>query len=151
MDDTAVDTLTAGRERSRATSGSVHTTSSAPLTPRANSGPDDLEQLAEGARWSRHYPDVLDTFERAQVGSPTPGIGGAQRGRAQAAWENFTRNDDAVATGWYGQAATLLEDDTESADTGCSSSSPGTRCSWAATSMPDATARAGPGCRPPRR
>ena len=32
--------------------------------------------------------------------------------------ENFTRNDDAVATGWYGQAATLLEDDTESAEYG---------------------------------
>jgi len=82
-------------------------------------GPEDLEQLAEAARWSRHHPDVLGAFERAQVGFAHAGDRrGAARVALRLAWENFTRNDDAVATGWFGQAATLLENDTECAEYG---------------------------------
>jgi class 3 adenylate cyclase len=119
MGDTTVDTLTAGRD-----AYARHEWERAYDLLRAadadnDLGPEDLEQLAEAARWSRHYPDVLDTFERAQVGFARAGDRrGAARVALRLAWENFTRNDDAVATGWYGQAATLLENDTESAEYG---------------------------------
>jgi class 3 adenylate cyclase len=119
MGDRVVDTLTAGRE-----AFTHHQWERAYDLLRAEDadhrlGPDDLEQLAEAARWSRHYPDVLDTFERAQVGFAHAGDRrGAARVALKLAWENFTRNDDAVATGWFGQAATLLENDTECAEYG---------------------------------
>jgi class 3 adenylate cyclase len=119
MGDTTVDTLTAGRD-----AYARHEWERAYDLLRAadadnDLGPEDLEQLAEAARWSRHYPDVLDTFERAQVGFARAGDRrGAARVALRLAWENFTRNDDAVATGWYGQAATLLENHTESAEYG---------------------------------
>lgn len=119
MGDTVVDTLTAGRE-----AFTRHEWLRAYDLLRAADadsqlGPEDLEQLAEAARWSRHYPDVLDTFERAQVGFAHAGDRrGAARVALRLAWENFTRHDDAVATGWYGQAATLLDKDTECAEYG---------------------------------
>jgi class 3 adenylate cyclase len=82
-------------------------------------GPEDLERLADAARWSRHYPEMLDAFERAQAAFARAGDRrGAARAALQLAWEHYTRNDDAVATGWYGQAATLLEGDTQSSEYG---------------------------------
>jgi class 3 adenylate cyclase len=81
--------------------------------------PEDLERLAETARWSRHYPDMLDAFERSQAAFSRDGDNhGAARTAIQLAWEHYTRGDDAVAGGWYGRAATLLGDDTESYEYG---------------------------------
>ena len=119
MGDTVVDTLTAGREAftRHEWERAYDLLRSADADSRL--GPEDLEQLAEAARWSRHYGDVIDTFERAQVGFVRAGDRrSAARVALRLAWENFTRNDDAVATGWYGQATTLLENDTESAEYG---------------------------------
>jgi class 3 adenylate cyclase len=119
MGDTVVDTLTAGREAFTRHEWEraydlFHAADADGQLP-----PEDLEQLAEAARWSRHYPDVLGAFERAQVGFAHAGDRrGAARVALRLAWENFTRNDDAVATGWFGQAATLLENDTECAEYG---------------------------------
>lgn len=81
--------------------------------------PEDLERLADTARWSRHYPEMLDAFERAQAAFARAGDRrGAARAALQLAYEHYTRNDDAVATGWYGQATRLLEGDTESSEYG---------------------------------
>jgi hypothetical protein len=80
----------------------------------------DLERLAEAARWSRHYSEMLDAFERAEAAYERGrDCRGAARVALALAWEHFIRNDDAVATGWHGRAATLLEDDTESAEYTC--------------------------------
>jgi class 3 adenylate cyclase len=80
-------------------------------------GPEDLEQLAEAARWSRHYPEMLDIFERAEVSFERAGDRrGAARAAMQLAWEYYTRGDDAVMSGWFGRATTLLEGDTECAE-----------------------------------
>jgi hypothetical protein len=71
--------------------------------------PDDLERLADTARWSRHYSEMLDAFERAEAAFARAGDRrGAARAALQLAWEHYWRNNDAVATGWYGQAARLL-------------------------------------------
>jgi class 3 adenylate cyclase len=82
-------------------------------------GPEDLERLADAARWSRHYPEMLGTFERAQAAFGRTGDSrGAARTALQLAWEHYTRGEEAVATGWYGQAATLLENDADSSENG---------------------------------
>jgi class 3 adenylate cyclase len=84
-----------------------------PLTP------EDLERLAEAARWSRHFPDVLDAFERALAAYAAAGDKrGAARAALQLAWETYQRGDDAVATGWFGRATTFLEDDTDCGEYG---------------------------------
>jgi hypothetical protein len=77
------------------------------LRPAAASlGPEDLERLADAARWSRHYTAMVDAFERAQAGFARSGDRrGAARAALQLAWEHYTRGDDAVSTGWFGQAA----------------------------------------------
>jgi class 3 adenylate cyclase len=78
---------------------------------------EDLERLAQAARWSRHFPDVLDAFERAFA---SYSIAGDKRRAARVAlglaWEHHQRADEAVSTGWYGQATQLLEGDTECAE-----------------------------------
>ena len=75
---------------------------------------DDLERLAESARWSRHYPDMLDAFERAFARYSAAGDRrGAARVALQLTWEHYQRGDDALVAGWIGQATSLLEGDTE--------------------------------------
>jgi class 3 adenylate cyclase len=82
-------------------------------------GPEDLERLADTARWSRHYSEMLDAFERAEAAFARAGDRrGAARAALQLAWEHYNRNNDAVATGWYGQATRLLKGDTESSEYG---------------------------------
>jgi tetratricopeptide (TPR) repeat protein len=82
-------------------------------------GPEDLERLAEAARWSRHFRETLDARERAFAGfSATSDRRGAARMALQLAWEHYQRGDDAVATGWFGRATTLLEGDTECSEYG---------------------------------
>jgi class 3 adenylate cyclase len=117
MGDTVVDTLTAGREAFDRHEWEnayelLHAADSDEPLP-----PEDLERLAESARWSRHYPEMLDIFERAEVSFERAGDRrGAARAAMQLAWEHYTRGDDAVMSGWFGRATTLLEGDTESAE-----------------------------------
>jgi class 3 adenylate cyclase len=81
--------------------------------------PEDLERLADAARWSRHFPEMLDAFERAEAAHAAARDGrGAARAALQLAWEHYQRGDDAVAAGWFGRATTLLEDDTDCAEYG---------------------------------
>jgi hypothetical protein len=117
MADATTDTLAAGRE-----AFARHEWEQAYEHLRASDadtrlGPEDLERLAEAARWSRRYPEMLDAFERAEAAFERGSdCRGAARAALALAWEHFVRNDDAVATGWHGRAATLLENDTESAE-----------------------------------
>ena len=67
MSDTTTDTLAAGRE-----AFARHEWDKAyELLRAADSNtalvPEDLERLADAARWSRHYSEMLDTFERAEA------------------------------------------------------------------------------------
>jgi class 3 adenylate cyclase len=75
-----------------------------PLTP------GDLERLAEAARWSRRFPEMLDALERAQGAYEASG---EQRNAARLAIElaymHWERTDDAVAGGWMARATRLLE------------------------------------------
>jgi class 3 adenylate cyclase len=117
MGDTTVDTLRAGRDAFQR-----HEWDQAyELLQAADSNtalaPEDLERLADAARWSRHYSEMLDTFERAEVSFERAGDRrGAARAAMQLAWEHYTRGDDAVMSGWFGRATTLLEGDTECAE-----------------------------------
>lgn len=78
---------------------------------------EDLERLAEAARWSRHFAQMLDGFERAEAAYATEGDNrGAGRVALALAREHYQRGDDAVASGWFGRAAALLEGDTECAE-----------------------------------
>jgi len=80
---------------------------------------EDLERLAEAARWSRHFPEMLDTFERAEGAFARAGDRrGAARVALHLTWEHYQRGDDAQTTGWFGRAATHLEGDTTCAEYG---------------------------------
>lgn len=87
------------------------------LTAADRSSPldaDDLERLAHAARWSRHYAEMFDAFERAEAAYDSVGDHrGAARIALQLAREHYERGRDAVASGWFGRAATRLGDDTE--------------------------------------
>jgi class 3 adenylate cyclase len=62
---------------------------------------------------------MLGIFERAEVSFERAGDRrGAARAAMQLAWEHYTRGDDAVMSGWFGRATTLLEGDTECAENG---------------------------------
>jgi class 3 adenylate cyclase len=117
MGDTTVDTLRAGRDAFQR-----HEWDQAyDLLRKADADshlvPEDLERLAESARWSRHYSEMLDTFERAEVSFARAGDRrGAARAAMQLVWEHYARGDDAVVSGWFGRATTLLEGDTECAE-----------------------------------
>jgi class 3 adenylate cyclase len=80
---------------------------------------EDLEHLADAARWSHHFDQLLDLLERAETAYARVG---AQRGAARLALalarEHYQRDDMAVASGWLGRASTLLAEDTECAEYG---------------------------------
>jgi class 3 adenylate cyclase len=84
-----------------------------PLTP------PDLELLAEAARWSRHFPEMLDALERAQ-GSYEQGHErrDAARLALELAYMHWERADDSIAGGWMARATRLLEDIEECAEHG---------------------------------
>src|SRR5680860_292125 len=72
--------------------------------------PEDLERLAEAALWSRHFDEMLDTFERAEaayesLGNPRS----AARVAVNLTIEHHARNGDALAAGWLARANRLLE------------------------------------------
>jgi class 3 adenylate cyclase len=73
-------------------------------------GPADLERLAEAARWSRRFAEMLGALERAQGAYEAAG---AHRDAARIALELATlyweRAEDAVAGGWHARARRLLE------------------------------------------
>jgi tetratricopeptide (TPR) repeat protein len=80
---------------------------------------EDLERLAEAARWSRHFPEMLDAFERAEGAFARAGDRrGAARVALHLTWEHYQRGDDAQMTGWFGRATTHLEGDTACAEYG---------------------------------
>lgn len=82
-----------------------------PLAPR------DLERLAEAARWSGHFPEMLDALERAQGSYETDGEGrDAARLAVELAYMHWERADDAIAGGWMARATRLLEDIEEGAE-----------------------------------
>ena len=72
--------------------------------------PGDLECLAEAARWSRRFPQMLDALERAQ-GAYEAGdeMRNAARLAIELAYMHWERADDAVAGGWMARAGRLLE------------------------------------------
>jgi class 3 adenylate cyclase len=75
---------------------------------------EDLERLADAARWSRHFDQLLDLLERAQTAYAATGDHrGAGRLALALAREHYQRGDQAVASGWMGRAASLLADDTD--------------------------------------
>ncbi|HWC39611.1 MAG TPA: adenylate/guanylate cyclase domain-containing protein [Acidimicrobiales bacterium] len=81
--------------------------------------PADLEQLAEAARWSRHFDELLDLLEQAETAYAANGDKrGAARLALALAREHYQRRDQAVASGWLGRASTLLGDDTDCAEYG---------------------------------
>lgn len=79
----------------------------------------DLERLAEAARWSNRYPQMLGALERAQGAHEA---GGDRRAAARVAldlaWMHWERGDDAVASGWFARAGRLLEDEGECGELG---------------------------------
>jgi class 3 adenylate cyclase/tetratricopeptide (TPR) repeat protein len=75
---------------------------------------EDLERLADAARWSRHFDQLLDLLERAQSAYAATGDHrGAGRLALAVAREHYQRGEQAVASGWMGRAASLLADDTD--------------------------------------
>ncbi len=72
--------------------------------------PEDLEHLAEAARWSRHFDEMLDTFERAAAAyESTADYRSAARVAVKLTIEHYSRNADALAAGWMARANRLLE------------------------------------------
>jgi len=72
--------------------------------------PEDLELLGEAARWSRHFEEMFDIFERASAAYES---GGDRRSAARVAvkltLEHHARRNDALAAGWLARAGRLLE------------------------------------------
>jgi class 3 adenylate cyclase len=119
MSDTTLETLTSGREAFARHEWDAAYDQLQLANGAAPLGPEDLERLAEAARWSRHYPEMLDALERAEGAFATVGDDrGAARVALRLAWEHDWRRDDALASGWYGRAVTLLEGDTECSEYG---------------------------------
>ncbi len=72
--------------------------------------PEDLERLAEAARWSRHFDEMLDAFERAAAGyERTRDRRSAARVAVKLTLEHHARRGDALAAGWFARAQRLLE------------------------------------------
>lgn len=94
------------RSWSRAFSELVEADAEQPL------GPDDLERMGEAARWSRHFGEMLDAFERAAAAYQSAGDArSAARIAAKLAIEHYERNRYALAAGWLGRARRLVEDE----------------------------------------
>ncbi len=72
--------------------------------------PEDLERLGEAARWSRHFDEMLDAFERAAAAYESAGDRrSAARVAVKLTIEHHARHGDALAAGWLARAGRLLE------------------------------------------
>jgi class 3 adenylate cyclase len=72
--------------------------------------PEDLERLGEAARWSRHFDEMLDAFERAASAYESAGDRrSAARTSVKLTLEHHARGSDALAAGWLARAGRLLE------------------------------------------
>ncbi len=70
----------------------------------------DLERLGESARWSRHFPEMLDAFERAAEAYERAGdLRSAGRVAVKLTLEHYARNGDALAAGWLAHASRMVE------------------------------------------
>ena len=66
---------------------------------------EDLERLGEAARWSRHFDEMLDIFERASAGYESAGERrSAARVAVKLTLEHHARHGDALAAGWLARA-----------------------------------------------
>jgi class 3 adenylate cyclase len=75
-------------------------------------GPEDLERLGEAARWSRHFDEMLDAFERAAAAyERASDRRSAARVAVKLTIEHHARHGDALAAGWLARAGRLLEDE----------------------------------------
>ena len=71
---------------------------------------EDLERLGEAARWSRHFDEMLDAFERAAAGYESArDHRSAARVAVKLTLEHHARRGDALAAGWLARAGRLLE------------------------------------------
>ncbi len=72
--------------------------------------PEELERWGEAARWSRHFDEMLDIFERAAAGYESAGDRrAAARVAVKLTLEHHARHGDALAAGWLARAGRLLE------------------------------------------
>ena len=72
--------------------------------------PEELERWGEAARWSRHFDEMLDIFERAAAGYESVGDRrAAARVAVKLTLEHHARHGDALAAGWLARAGRLLE------------------------------------------
>src|SRR4051794_38468959 len=72
--------------------------------------PADLERLADAARWSRRFGEMLGALERAQGAYESAGDDpDAARVAIELAFVHWERRDDAIAGGWMARATRLLE------------------------------------------
>ena len=80
--------------------------------------PEDLERLGEAARWSRHFNEMLDAFERAVAAYESAGDRrSAARVAVKLTLEHHARHRDALAAGWLARAGRLLEGEPAAAST----------------------------------
>lgn len=81
--------------------------------------PEDLERLADAARWSGHYDELLERLEQAQTAYTRRGdrIGSARTALALARYM-YEHNNGGAATGWWMRAARDLEGTAESVELG---------------------------------
>ena len=71
---------------------------------------EELERWGEAARWSRHFDEMLDIFERAAAGYESAGDRrAAARVAVKLTLEYHARHGDALAAGWLARAGRLLE------------------------------------------
>jgi class 3 adenylate cyclase len=71
---------------------------------------EDLERLGEAARWSRHFDEMFDVFERASSAYESSGDRrSAARVAVKLTIEHHARGGDALAAGWLARAGRLLE------------------------------------------
>src|SRR5271170_4344392 len=73
--------------------------------------PEDVELLAEAARWAREYGAMIDALEQAEARYERVGKRGLAAGVALSLCrEHFVRNSLSQAGGCLGRASRLLED-----------------------------------------
>ena len=81
---------------------------------RSPLAPEDVELLAEAARWAREYGAMIDALEQAEARYERVGKRGLAAGAALSLCrEHFVRNSLSEAGGWLGRASRLLEDEPE--------------------------------------